>query len=288
MKDSSRRYVLPPGEFPSVTQILDAGNDFLWVHVAKIKEEVYRLDQIATEGGEVEVWACDDEDNWELIKAPAARMLRDGEYISKAGLRYMKQAADRGTGVHFLFEAWGQGIHPSVEEAHELAQWVVVERGLRCDVGELASYLKPAIRWLDKYQPVFELQELVVCDPLRGYAGRTDMRLMHIGDDTYIADVKSHGQLKRNWLMQLAAYRAAPNGYMLQGGETVAVEIKQEWRGVPGCMIMCTPERCGHRVVSPSEMDYYLDGFYGQLQTYKIMHMGQLPAARAQWVRAED
>jgi len=287
MKDSARRYVLPVGEFPSVTQVLDGNSDFLWLHIAKIREEVDRLVNISATGGSVERWV-EVAGQWELLNLPAQQVLLDGDYISKAGLRYMKQAADRGTCVHFLFEAWGQGIRPDVREAEELAQWAVIEQGLRCDVKELASYLKPAILWLDKHQPEFSMQEMVVCDPVRGYAGRTDMRIMQIGDDRYIADVKSHDTLKRVWLMQLAAYRAAPVGYTLEGGNVSEVEIKDEWKQLPGCMIMCVPGKCGHRVVKPEVMDYYLDKFYHQLAVHQALTTGPLPEGRASWTKVPD
>lgn len=284
LKDEFSRYTLPPGDFPSVTKIIDGDNDFLWVHVSKIKDEVNRLAGLAAEGGETDAWV-DIDGKWEQVKLPASVLLNDGDHISKAGLRYMKAAADRGTGVHFLFEAWGQGIRPDPDEAKELSEWAVVENNLKCSPEELCSYYLPAIKWLDKYDPVFEMQELVVCDPLRGYAGRTDIRRMLIGDTAYIADIKSHDNLKRGWLMQLAAYRAAPYGYMKDKENIKCLEIDQAWRHMPGCIVMVCPERCGHRVIEPEELDFYLQGFYSRLDVYSKITAGPMPRSQATWTK---
>lgn len=288
LKDSSRKYALPPGEFPSVTQVLDSSNDFLWVHLRKIEEEVNLLSELAAKGQDAEVWTQDEDGKWVIGTALAYQVLRDGSHVSKAGLRYMKRAADRGTGLHFLFEAWAQGIRPCISEAKELSEWITYEHGLSCDVLELQSYLEPAIAWLDQENPEFQYPELVVFDTQKVYAGRTDSRLMRMKGVDYIADIKSSDSFSRRWAAQLAAYRACPYGYILsRDGSMKLLEIEQRWREVPGCIIMCVPGKCGHRVISAEEMDYYRDAFYAQLEAYTRLHEGAMPKEKARWVKYE-
>lgn len=285
LKDEQGRYALPPGQFPSVTKVLDGSNDFLWVHLKAIEKEVTDLLAAEEQGVTVDAW-IESDDGWVRASVPPSVLLKDGAYLSKSGLRYMKQAADRGTGVHFLFEAWGEGIRPDAEDARELAEWACIEQNMRADRDELALYYGSAIRWLDRWQPVFQYQELVVCDPYRGYAGRCDIRLVEIEGVLYgPADIKSHDDWKRSWAMQMGAYQKAPMGYIKQeSGPPIMLEIEQEWKTLPGLSIMVTKEKAGHRVIEPWLMDYYYQKFVSQLDAYQGQS-GPLPKGRAKWIK---
>lgn len=292
LRDEEQVYHLPLGDYPSVTKVLSGNNDFLWVHIAKIRDGVDNLANVAAEGGDVDAWVQDMEGVWELATLPANTVLRDGEYVSKFGLRYMKEAADRGTAVHCLFEAYGQGLRADVPEARELAEWIVMENGLRCNIEELSRYYTSALRWLDRYQPHFKLQEVVVCNPTDGYAGRCDVREVVIEDDAYIADIKSSDSLKRSWLMQLAAYRAAPVGYIVEEDEGGGAKASSQldfsspfFQDMNGLIIMCTPEKCGHRVVPADCMKEYYGVFTHALEAYKGASLS-LPDTRARWVHS--
>lgn len=290
LRDEEQVYHLPLGDYPSVTKVLSGMNDFLWVHIAKIRDGVDSLANVAAEGGDVDAWVQGSEGVWELASLPAATVLLDGEYISKIGLRYMKEAADRGTAVHCLFEAYGQGLRADVSEAHELAEWIVMENGLRCNIEELSQYYTSALRWLDRYQPDFRLQEVVVCNPEDKYAGRCDMREVVIEDGSFIADIKSSDSLKRSWLMQLAAYRAAPIGYIVEevegGGAKASPQLdfsSPAYQDMNGLIIMCTPEKCGHRVVPHETMQKYYGVYKHALAVFNGGALS-MPDTRAKWV----
>lgn len=293
LRDEEQVYHLPLGDYPSVTKVLSGMNDFLWVHIAKIRDGVDNLANVSAEGGDVDAWVQDMEGVWELATLPADTVLRDGEYISKFGLRYMKEAADRGTAVHCLFEAYGQGLRADVSEARELAGWIVMENGLRCNTVELSQYYTSALRWLDRYQPDFRLQEVVVCNPTDGYAGRCDVREVVIEDDSFIADIKSSDSLKRSWLMQLAAYRAASVGYIIEEVEGGGVKASSQldfspatYQNMNGLIIMCTPDKCGHRAVPNETMQEYYEVFKHSLASFKGMSL-KMPDTRAKWVHSD-
>ncbi len=286
LRDESQVYHLPLGNYPSVTKVLSGQNDFLWVHIAKIRDGVDNLASIAAEGREAEAWVEVDGE-WTLASLPASSMLKDGDFVSKFGLRYMKEAADRGTAVHCLFEAWGQGLRADVSEAAELAEWIVLENGLRCNTEEITQYFTPAIKWLDDVQPNFQLQEVVVCNPTLGYAGRTDARVVSIDGKDYIADIKSSDKMKRSWLMQLAAYRACPIGYTIEPQEDGTHKASSQHDlsgmvGMDGLMIMCTPEKCGHRVVPSACLSRYQQAFEHALALHAF-NTEPMPDTRAKW-----
>lgn len=284
LRDENGHYALPMGKYPSVTKVLDSFNDFLWVHIAKIREGVDDLSSRPT----YEVWDALEDGTYELREAPTEELLRDGDYVSKFGLRHMKSAADRGTAIHLLFEAWGLGATPSPDEYADAAEWVVYENNLTCNVEDVKPYFKTALAWLNEVNPSFKLQESVICDPVYGYAGRTDAREVEIGGVKYIADVKTHEKLKRTWLMQLAAYRAAPVVFSRTDGKLVQVDVTQEMREYPGLVIQVTPEKCGCRVVEHDVLSFYTGAFYSLLDAYNAINDGPLPGARAAWVKVEQ
>lgn len=286
MKDEHREYELPAGVCPSVTQVLNGYSDFLWVHLCKIEEYVSGLVLADSYGQDVATWIEGDGGTFIKVDVPALACLKDGRHVSYAGLRYMKQAADRGQGIHFLFEAWGEGIRPEPGQSRELAEWMVMERHWKADPEELSGFLGSAIRWLDYYQPEFEHQEMIVNDPIRGYAGRCDARVAMVDKVRCIPDIKSHDTWKRTWAMQLAAYRACPIGYVRTETGLDTIEIPREWQELPGCSIMVTPERTGHRFIEPDLMSYYRDRFYSALDGYKGANKGPLPTGRAKWIKA--
>lgn len=133
--------------------------------------------------GLIDIYA-DDED--------AVRLVR-GEHLGADAAR--DQAADRGLDVHALLEAFmltGSAPNPvDHPESHR-------------------PFIRGLVRWLLWAKPEPVAVELLVCDPLRGYAGRLDLLAMIDGRLTLV-DLKTQerGSIYESAHVQTRLYWAA-------------------------------------------------------------------------------
>ena len=116
------------------------------------------------------------------------------DHVKAAPRRFTSAAADRGTEIHAICEAFAKGENPFVPK--DLEPWVAGYR-----------------RFLDKYQPEFLWIEGTVFNEDYGYAGTCDW-IARIEGDTILGDIKSSRVVGAEAAAQVCLY--SRGSYLLE------------------------------------------------------------------------
>lgn len=256
-KDDKRNYLYQGRKYPSVTTVLGpVTGDFLFMHLTQIEKLVAQLWEEGRTGVQHERWTEVPDEwgvvTWQKTQCDPREAMQDGAYISKAGLRYLKACADRGTTCHDVLEGYasGQLTGASLED---IATWVgnrIEEERRSCTYEEAVPYALSLWRWLDKYRPKIWYSEAPVFNDQHEYAGTADM-VMLLGDDLYLADLKTSDHFNRGWMAQVAAYANAEFAVV---DRSCAIEVPMPKLGekpLRCAVLMATPEKAGMRAFEP-------------------------------------
>lgn len=164
--------------------------------------------------------AIDSESLWKAMLSDRGRdetikWLRDARFRRP---KEVLSAADLGTAVHSACEQYAlTGTRPGKADLVALCAKAGV--GAHDEAAVVDVMLDRFDEWLQRFQPAYEATEVVVYDPVYGYAGTADA-FLRIGDTRLIVDYKttrepydSRGNPKTPYpevALQLAAYRHCP------------------------------------------------------------------------------
>lgn len=257
-QDDQRHYLYDGRRYPSVTTVLGpVTGDFLFMHLKEIEKLVSRLWEEGKTGTKHLRWLevtdmSTGEVSWQMTECDPREAMADGAYISKAGLRYLKACADRGTTCHDVLAGYASGEfdHASIDD---IATWVgnrIEEEKRSCTAEEAVPYALSLWRWLDKYRPQIFYSEAPVFSDAYQYAGTADM-FMYLGDAIYLVDLKTSDHFNRGWMAQVAAYAHAEFA-VVDRSCAVEVEVPKIGGKPLTCgVLMATPEKAGMRVFDP-------------------------------------
>lgn len=281
-RDENGYYHLPEGmKVPSVTKILGAHDDFLWVHLTEIEKLVAELSRKIDDGETHEKWmqACDGA--WDLIDVNPIECLRDPKFIAFAGLRYLKRCADRGTACHEFINDYAAGAAGG--DLAQRCEEIIFHGGLSCNVDDVYPYAVGLWAFLEEFKPEIITFETVAINRTLGYAGRPD-KIMRMSGIEFVADVKTqvNHTAKRSHIAQTAAYSFCET--LVVNGEEVPM-VRIEDQPLPCAIIYVTPHKSGARIVeNPST--YFHELFVPALKSYKANKELPLPS-RATWIEHE-
>lgn len=222
LRDESGIYRYGGRAYPSVTTVLEPHDDFLWVHLAAIKREVERLTKHVQTGELVETWTL-HEGAWLRDDKNPLELLQDGDYISKAGLRFLKSRADRGSTVHDILEDLACRACPDEDQLKERLEEHVYGKHRSCEVEECLPFARSLLRWWQEFQPEIILSEGSVFNDQYEYAGRLDC-ILYLDNQLWCVDLKTSANFRRPWMAQLAAYSKAEFTVISEPGSDVQLE----------------------------------------------------------------
>ena len=222
LRDETGTYNYSGRSYPSVTTVLGPHDDFLWVHLAAIKKEVDRLHECAKTGELVEVWT-EREGAFEREDKNPLDLLQDGDYVSKAGLRFLKSRADRGSTIHDILEDLACKAVPDEEDLQERIEEHVYGKKRSCTVEECLPYAKALLRWWQEHAPEIILSEGSIFNDEHEYAGRLDC-ILYYDSQLWCVDLKTSQNFRRPWMAQIAAYSKAEFSVCSEPGSDVSVE----------------------------------------------------------------
>lgn len=259
-QDDQRHYLYNGRRYPSVTTVLGpVTGDFLFMHLAEIEKLVSRLWEEGRTGSKHLRWQeCVDEQTGEIVyrmlECDPREAMADGAYVSKAGLRYLKACADRGSTCHDVLAGYASGEFAHAD-LRDIETWVgnrIEEEKRSCTAEEAVPYALSLWRWLDKYRPQIWYSEAPVFNDTHEYAGTADM-VMLLGDSLYLVDLKTNDSFKRAWMGQVAAYAHADFAVV---DRSCAIEVPMPRLGdkpLNCAVLMATKDRAGMRAFDPVE-----------------------------------
>lgn len=255
LRDESGIYSYGGRKYISVTSALGIHGDFLWVHKYAIKDLVGKL-SLQVESGEMHSRWIEVDGQWIWADCNPMEALTDAKYVSEAGARYMKSAADTGTCLHDCLEDYANGLRMDPSDHKEIYQYAeqkVFNRGHHVDIDKLFARVGNLILWLNDVQPVIIASEIPGFNDTHKFAGRLDL-MACIGDDLWVLDMKSSTDYRRTWGAQVGAY-ANFEFYLIGDSVSTALEVDMP-KGLRAGIIMCDDDRCGLREVDNYQLAY--------------------------------
>lgn len=105
------------------------------------------------------------------------------------------EAGRRGSVVHNLTEQYDAGVEVTIDTGTHLAysgtEWSMFER---------------YVDFTKRFKPQIHFAEISLADPELGYAGTLD-RLISIGEQLYLVDIKTSNSVYRHYWLQVTAYK---------------------------------------------------------------------------------
>lgn len=263
-RDENGYYTLQGVKYPSVTTVLGFADDFLWVHLTKIKN---LLDEIKTQGidGEMhERWIEHDGKFTKSYIHPKDALL-DSKYVAYAGLRHLKACADRGTAMHELKADYASGAWPSIKQIPDRLEEIIFHQALSCKIEDVIPYGVQLWKYLDKRRPQIVYSEYPAFNISKRYAGRPDC-IWVLDGEMMVEDAKSQAEYscKRIHFAQASAYA---HSQMLYSPEGVIKFPRNKNKILPVCVLYVTPDRCGLRILRDHSA-YYKELFLPALQAF--------------------
>jgi len=246
-RDEKGMYRRNDNLFPSVTTCLGLLDEFLWVHINEICRTAKELGQKISTGEMVEMWR-EYEGEWSKQFVPPIEALCDGHFVSKAGLRFLKSCADRGTLCHELIVDYATGAQGGNLE--ERVEELIFEKHLSCSVEDTVPFGKQLWKWLELNRPDIWYAEVPVFNETLGYAGTCD-GVMYLNGQLLCFDCKTQGSYsaKRSHFAQIAAYARAE--YIVTDTDLNLTAEMPTLMGEPlPCGILyVSPEKVGMRMI---------------------------------------
>jgi hypothetical protein len=211
--EGDRHYIWNRTIYPSVTTIIGNATSKPYLQRWAAKEAALaalaNVDALAALQGQPIEYADD-----RRPKTPAARELYD--LMASASERDRDSAADIGSRVHDIAEAYALGVDFPINPA-----------------SDLAPFLATLKRWFDDFQPVILAAEAPVVSERYGYAGTMDLAagFTDLGGRRLLLDYKSGKSISSDVALQLAGLRYA-DFMVLPDGTTAPVPE------VDGCAVV--------------------------------------------------
>lgn len=223
-RDSEGWYPVKARKYPAVSKVLGPYDDFLFAHIAKIQEEVGRL------------WALHDagmsdrhllwmDDAWKESSVMPETLLRDGKHIANAGLRYLKQCADRGSTIDDYLMAYCEGMDPDPDQIEGVLEMLIYGKSRACTVDQVLPYGKSLQAYLDAEKPEYVMGQMAVIDDTNRIAGTPDYWRWDSEKGFILQSVKTSSnatRFERRWMAQEAIYSHAE--YAIATGESFGIE----------------------------------------------------------------
>lgn len=286
LRDDTNHYNYGGRRYPSVTAVLGAMSDFLWVHRQAITDLVHELAAQCDTGEMHERWTPIEDEGvrvWEKTPCDPRDCLRDGAYIANAGLRYVKRAADRAAAIHDLLADYAEGLRLEPEECHEYVSDNIRTHGRTCDPADVAPYAASLVRWLHVNRPMIWHSEIPVFNDKYGYAGTCDL-VLWLGNEPYLVDLKTSCSFRRSWAAQVAAYAYAEFGVVDRYHRLKVQMPRIGTEPLNGGVLMVEPHRAGLRTF---DVRPYFEGlFVPALAAWKANAAMPLPE-RNEWHKWE-
>jgi hypothetical protein len=256
--------------YPSVTTVLEPHDDFLWVHLAAIRKEVEHLKAHVETGETVEVWT-EHEGAWLREEKSPLELLQDGGYIANAGLRFLKQRADRGSVIHDILEDLACRAVPDESDLQGRLEEHVYGKGRSCTVEECLPFARSLLRWWAEFQPEIVLSEGAVFNDTHEYAGRLDC-ILYMQGQLWNVDLKTSSSFRRSWMAQVVAYSKAEFSLVCEPGSDIQIEWPM-MEGLPCAILQVKEDRAVWRPVNRIE-ERFNEFFLPALQAYKANRAG--------------
>jgi len=282
LRDENGIYRYGDREYMSVTTALSGAGDMVWVHAHAVKTLIDELVELERKGLSHHAWEVATEDGpdgpkekWVKVERSPSEALADGQYISRAGFRFMKQCADRGELLHGMMEDYARGVVVDHQDDVEVADYALEKlysSKKTVDVGEYVLMARQLLAFLHTAKPVIIASEVPLFNDKYKYAGRLDA-IAALDGKTYVLDLKSSTDYRRSWGAQVGAYKNAD--FYLATVEGAYVEVEMPPIDAAG-IIMVDTRRCFMRAVDNA--DYAFEQlFLPSLQAATANRSMQLP-----------
>ncbi len=292
-RDEERVYLIKGEPYPSATQILSmVSSDYLFAHIQAIKQEVQCLSALAEYSEPYRAWSHTGA-QWVNVPIPADELLRDGDFVSNAGLRFSNQAANRGTVLHELTRYYKDGARPSSpEEVDAITMDAVVTLKSECPYDVVVPYSHQLFRLLDALTPDLYFSEYPGYSESGKYAGTPDGfgLFPSISPEPLWFDVKSMAtpNFVRSHYAQLAAY--ANMDFFIPTGPPpspiFSMPKRPDGTAFGGVILYISPDSCGYRRCDTSIEGQYYRLFESCNATYKLYRGTTPPADKAVWIKS--
>lgn len=174
------------------------------------------------------------------------------------------RAAERGTAVHNLTEAYDRGEEVSLLSADgrlafKMSEWAMLER---------------YIDFCTRFKPEVMQCEQNYVSPELGWAGTVD-RIIRMNGKTYLIDIKTSNAIYQTYWLQLAAYRRlveAVGGISVDGVGILWLNAKTRTEGSKGAV-----QGIGWQLVTQDDTTKELNLFGITRQLWLAQHANDLP-----------
>lgn len=288
-RDENGYYLWESRKYPSVTTVLGPHDEFLWVHKWAIQSLVDEL-SAKVESGESHEWWEFDEIMGEWMKSSVSpdKAIKDGKYISEAGARFMKAAANRGSVCHHLIGAYAEGAEFDLNEIPEWVEGCIFDHRYSCAVDDVKPFAVNLWLWLESNKPTVWHSEVPVFNDTYGYAGTCD-GIIYLDGKLWAFDCKTQNSYsaKRSHFAQVAAYARAE--YIIADRDMKITSNMPTWENeaLPSAVLYVTPEKCGLRAVSNAQQ--YFDSFFlPALKAFNAHATLPMPKEQTTWMEVKD